>query len=239
VLVGVIGSRLAWDVANWDQIDQPIDLIAMWNGGLQFSGGFALAAIVAVVTAWKWKWPSMLRWRMADIVAGSLALGVAFGRVGCTAVGEHFGSTWGASWFPLMARYEGGDVREPTLGDRPLVEGMVFHNTAIYEGLLMVILFLVLWRMIERRPAIVPGTAIGVFCVAYATQRFLLDFLRVNDELIAGLTGAQYACILTFAIGIWILVYWRPRNARRVVEEAEAANEQRAAGIDAIGADFD
>ena len=235
VIAGVIGSRLAWDLANWDQIETPLDLIAMWEGGLQFTGGFLLATLVALPTVWKW--PRLQKWRMADIVAPALTLGVAFGRIGCTAVGEHFGSTWGASWFPLMVRYEGGEVREPSLGDQPLLEGMVFHNTAIYELLTMVILFVVLWRLLERRPPIVPGTAMAIFCIGYATQRFLLDFLRVNDEIVMGLTGAQWACILTFAVGVWILVYWRPRNARLVAEETEQIRQQRAAEIDALGAE--
>jgi phosphatidylglycerol:prolipoprotein diacylglycerol transferase len=233
VIAGVVGSRLAWDIANWDQIENPIDLIAMWEGGLQFSGGFALATVVALPTVWKW--PALRKWRMADIVAASLAVGVAFGRIGCTAVGEHFGSTWGESWVPLMVRYEGGDLREPTLGNTPIVEGMVFHNTAIYELLLMAVVFVLLWRMLERRPPIVPGTAMGVFCVVYAAQRFLLDFLRVNDEIKFGLTGAQWACLVTFAVGVWIFVHWRPRNARLVAEEDEAIKDQRIAEIDALG----
>jgi phosphatidylglycerol:prolipoprotein diacylglycerol transferase len=174
---------------------------------------------------------------MADIVAPALVLGSAFGRIGCTAVGEHFGSTWGASWFPLMVRYEGGDVREPTLGNTPIVEGMVFHNTAIYEFIVLAVMFVVLWRLLERRPPIVPGTGIGLFAVAYGLQRFLLDFLRVNDEIVLGLTGAQWACILTGAVGVWILVYWRPRNARLVAEEDEAIKEQRAAEIEALGSE--
>jgi phosphatidylglycerol---prolipoprotein diacylglyceryl transferase len=235
VIAGVIGSRPAWDLANWDQIETPLDLIAMWEGGLQFTGGFALATLVAIPTVRKW--PRLRKWRMADIVAPSLVLGMAFGRIGCTAVGEHFGSTWGASWFPLMVRYEGGEVREASLGNQPLLEGTVFHNTAIYEGLIMFLLFVVLWRLLERRPPMVPGTNIAIFAIAYSLQRFGLDFLRVNDELVAGLTGAQWACIATFAIGVWILVYWRPRNARLVEAETEELRELRAAEIDALGSE--
>ena len=67
VVAGVIGSRLAWDITNWDQIENPIDLIAMWEGGLQFTGGFALATVVALPTVWKW--PVLRKWRMADVVA--------------------------------------------------------------------------------------------------------------------------------------------------------------------------
>ncbi len=232
VVAGVIGSRLAWDVANREQIDEPVDLIAMWNGGLQFSGGFALAALVALPTVWRW--PRLRAWRMADVVAPALAPGIAFGRVGCIAVGEHLGSTWGASWFPLMTRFEGGDVREPSLGGRPLLQGTVFHHTAVDELLAMVVLFAVLWLLLERRPAPAPGTVIGVFCVAYATQRFLLDLLRVNDDVVGGLTGAQWACVATVAVGIVILVRWRPRNAQLVAEEAEAIRAQRAAGLEAF-----
>jgi phosphatidylglycerol:prolipoprotein diacylglycerol transferase len=220
VVAGVVGSRLAWDVSNWDQIDSPVDLIAMWEGGLQFSGGFALAVVVALPTVRKW--PTLKKWRMADGCAAGLAIGVAFGRVGCTAVGEHFGSTWGASWFPLMVRYKGGDLREADLAGRPILEGMVFHNTAIYELIVMALASGFLLWLLERKPPIVPGTAMGFFCLIYGPQRFLLDFLRVNDETVLGLTGAQYACIITTAVGIWILRWKRPRTAAL----AAAADDQ-------------
>ena len=50
---------------------------------------------------------------------------LALGRVGCYSVGEHFGRV---SDFFLATRYDGGEVREPTLGDTPLLPGTTFHT---------------------------------------------------------------------------------------------------------------
>ena len=40
-----------------------------------------------------------------------------------------------------------------------------------------------------------PGTAMAIFCVCYGVCRFASDSLRVNDERVLGLTGAQYLCL--------------------------------------------
>ena len=36
VLAGIIGSRLTWAATHTDQIENPIDVIAIWEGGIQF-----------------------------------------------------------------------------------------------------------------------------------------------------------------------------------------------------------
>ena len=227
VVAGVIGARLTWDVTHWDQIDSPIDLIAVWEGGLQFSGGFIFAVLVGLPTFLKWD--RLTRWRVLDGGAMGLAIGVVFGRVGCIAVGEHFG---GETTFPLAVRWEGTgipDVREPLLGleanARPVAEGVVFHNTALYEMVGVLILFVAL-RLLYRRGVGV-GTLIAVYLLAYAPMRFVFDALRVNDERVAGLTGAQWMCIGILPIALWILVKVRPQV--RELELAEAA-EPAAAG---------
>jgi len=220
VVAGVIGARLTWDVTHWDQIDSPIDLIAVWEGGLQFSGGFIFAVLVGLPTFLKWD--RLTRWRVLDGGAMGLAIGVVFGRVGCIAVGEHFG---GETTFPLAVRWEGTgipDVREPLLGleanARPVAEGVVFHNTALYEMVGVLILFVAL-RLLYRRGVGV-GTLIAVYLLAYAPMRFVFDALRVNDERVAGLTGAQWMCIGILPIALWILVKVRPQVHELELAEA-------------------
>jgi phosphatidylglycerol---prolipoprotein diacylglyceryl transferase len=48
VVAGVIGARLTWVLTHTDQIDSPVDVVAVWEGGLQFSGGFIAAIIVGI-----------------------------------------------------------------------------------------------------------------------------------------------------------------------------------------------
>jgi phosphatidylglycerol:prolipoprotein diacylglycerol transferase len=212
VLAGIVGARLTWAATHTDQIDNPIDVIAIWEGGIQFSGGF-IAALVVGLPFFK-RWTELQRWRVLDGYALGLSIGLAFGRVGCYSVGEHFGRR---TDFFLASRYDGGDVREPLLGDIPLTEGMTFHNTSLYELVYLAVLFAALGALVlatwRRGRDVVPGTIVGIFIVYYGVTRWLSDSLRVNDERVAGMTGAQWMCLVMIPAGVWILWKVRPRLA--------------------------
>jgi prolipoprotein diacylglyceryltransferase len=102
----------------------------------------------------------------------------------------------------------------------------MFHNTAIYELLFLLVLFGGLLLLARRRPA--PGTLIGVFCLYYGLARGASDFLRVNDETTLGLTGAQWMCVLLIPAGILILTKVRKATAGqpiRLTDELQTSNE--------------
>src|SRR5262245_25290476 len=227
VLAGIVGSRLTWAATHTDQIHNPVDVIAIWEGGIQFSGGFIFALLVGLPFFRRWN--RMQRWHVLDGYSLGLALGLAVGRIGCYSVGEHFGRT---SSFFLATRYDGGDVREGSLGSTPLTVGTSFHNTALYEMLYMFLLFAILGGMVllarRRGRELQTGTIAGVFLLYYGIARFLSDALRVNDERIAGLTGAQWMCIVAIPAGLWILWQVRPSLAvaQAEAEAAEAAEDE-------------
>ncbi len=89
----------------------------------------------------------------------------------------------------------------------------------MYELLWMLLLFGILTLLIRRKPA--PGTLMGVFCLYYGVARGLSDFLRVNDETVLGLTGAQWMCLLLIPTGIWVLT-----RVRRITAADLAAAPQ-------------
>jgi phosphatidylglycerol:prolipoprotein diacylglycerol transferase len=230
VVAGVIGSRITWVFTHLDELDSPLDAFAIWQGGLQFSGGFVFAVIAGYPIYRHWN--RLTRWHSLDGYAYGLAIGLGIGRIGCYAVGEHFGSQ---TSFPLAVRYDGGSVREPQLGSTPLEPGMVFHQTALYELIYMVVLFLLLSYVLygrKQRPG--PATAMAIFCAFYGVSRFASDALRVNDERVLGLTGAQYLCLVLLATSAWVWFRVRPQLVRDieagmpvgiVVEEPDAPDE--------------
>jgi phosphatidylglycerol:prolipoprotein diacylglycerol transferase len=214
VVAGVIGSRITWVLTHLDEVDSPLDALAIWEGGLQFSGGFMFAVVCGYPIYRRWN--RLTRWHSLDGYAYGLAIGLGIGRIGCYAVGEHFG---GQTDFPLAVRYDGGSLREPDLGSIPIEPGMVFHQTALYELIYMVVLFLVLgYVLYGRRTRPGPGVAVAIFCGYYGIARFASDALRVNDERVLGLTGAQYLCLLLLPTSLWI--WFRVR--RHLAEDIEA-----------------
>jgi Prolipoprotein diacylglyceryl transferase len=136
-------------------------------------------------------------------------------------------------------------VREGSLGSTPLMVGTSFHNTALYEMLYMFLLFAILGGMVllarRRGRELMTGTIVGIFLLYYGIARFLGDVVRVKDERIAGLTGAQWMCIVMIPAGLWILWQVRPSlaEAQAEAEAAAAEAEEAAEGEPAAEADQD
>jgi phosphatidylglycerol:prolipoprotein diacylglycerol transferase len=215
VVWGIIGARVAWVISHPSQVHSALDVVALWEGGLTFTGGFIAAAIAGVPILRKLT--SVERWNVADGIALGLALGVGIGRIGCYAVGEHLG---GPTSFFLGVKYLGGVTREG-----PLLVGTVYHNTAVYEFMHLMILSALLAWLLFKAKDFTPGTAMGIFCLWYGVGRFSTDFFRSYDQTKFGLTAAQYLCLVLIPIGIWILA-----TGRRRFQGVPAADDGSAAG---------
>jgi phosphatidylglycerol:prolipoprotein diacylglycerol transferase len=209
VVIGLVGARLLWVLSNLEQIDSPIDIIAVWEGGLSFTGGFIAAALAAPLLTRGW--PKGRRWVFLDGAVLGLAIGQTIGRIGCYAVGEHLG---GETGFFLGVTYQGGVTIEG-----PLEVGVTYHNTALYEFLWLLPIIAILIVLDRRR--VRPGIMTGVFAIWYGTFRFLTDFLREYDTTLFGLTGAQYGSIALVAVGIWLLATTSRRPEVGVTEPAQ------------------
>jgi len=209
--IGFVGARLLWVVTHLEEIQSPIDVIAVWDGGLQFTGGFVTAVLLAPLLTRNW--PKDRRWELLDGAVLGLAVGQMIGRLGCVAVGEHLG---GPTDFFLGWTYTGGTVVEG-----PLEVGVTYHNAALYEFLWLIPIILVLLYLDKRNvPA---GVMAGSFAIMYGVARFLTDFVRINDEKLYGLTGAQYMTILLTLFGIWVVWSSLRRHREETATAAAAA----------------
>jgi len=106
LLGGVLGARLAYVVENWTEFagegfDSFLAVLNVTSGGLIYYGGFVLAT--ALVLAYLRIKRLPIR-RYLDILAASLMIGLAFGRVGCLLNGCCFGQRCRADW-PLAMRF--------------------------------------------------------------------------------------------------------------------------------------
>lgn len=196
LVAGFVGARLLFVVSHPSGfLERPWAVVAVWEGGLEFSGGFLLAA--AVVVLWLRQHRDAPGLVLADGVVLGSAVGLAIGRIGCYSVGEHLG---GSTSFPLAVHYLGGTTREG-----PIPVGAHIHNTAVYEALLLVPLIALLFRLRDRVP---PGWITAVFLGWYGVQRFTTDLFRTYDREVLGLTGAQFVCvglvIASLAMAAWL-----------------------------------
>jgi phosphatidylglycerol:prolipoprotein diacylglycerol transferase len=77
------------------------------------------------------------------------------------------------------------------------------HPTPVYETIVMGLVAWFLWRRRHRYP---PGGLFALYLVLAGLERFLIEFIRRNDAVVAGLTLAQLVALAMMAIGGgWLL----------------------------------
>jgi phosphatidylglycerol:prolipoprotein diacylglycerol transferase len=186
---GIVGARLWWVAENWSEAQGDL-LGSLFSGsGLVWYGG-ALGGAAAVIL-WAWR-RNFLTLRMLDVAAVPLAAGYAIGRIGCQLAGDgDYGIPWDGPW--AMA-YPNGTV--------PTTEEV--HPTPVYETLTMGLVALLLWRWRHRWQ---PGTLFALYLILAGTERFLVEFVRRNEDVLLGLTQPQLLSIVMIAAGaIWLWV---------------------------------
>ena len=172
VMLGVIlGARLGY-VLFYDlpaYIDDPGEILRIWNGGMSFHGGL-LGVLCAFWYFARTRKKSFLE--VSDFIAPLVPQGLFWGRMGNFINGELWGKVSDVPWAMVF----------PTGGPWPR------HPSQLYEGLLEgLVLFVVLW-IFSARPR-KAGAVSGLFALLYAVFRFGVEFVRVP----AGLPGLWLA----------------------------------------------
>lgn len=226
-LVGaIVAARLFYVLTHADvYAADPGSILAIQEGGLTFVGGLA----GGVVTGW-----FVARRRgldpvaLVDAAAPGLALGLAIGRLGDLAIGDHLGAPTSAPWgwrctgdlnpvgdpnalgmtapvpYPEMA-VRSGAIEAPVVGcfDVPVLQ------TALVDAVVALVVLAVLLA-IERRVDWRRGSLASAWVVVYGVLRVAGDVLR-EDRRWFGLTGTQWA--LSVAVVVVVAMWWRRRRA--------------------------
>src|SRR2546427_8001035 len=95
-------------------------------------------------------------------------------------------------------------------------EVVAVHPTQIYETVLMLLVFVWLWRLRDRPHAV--GWRFGVYLVLAGAERFLVEFVRAKDDRLLGpFTLAQVTSVLVMVAGVWVIARLREPEAAPVV----------------------
>ena len=203
MIVGtILGARLGHVFFYEPQImlDNPFEVLAIWHGGLA-SHGAALGIITCLWLFHRKRRTFTMTW-LLDRLAIVAALSGMCIRIGNLCNSEILGRTadvpW-AFWFKLV---------DPMPVWR--------HPAQIYEALLCLALFLVLWMLYKKGMAQTnPGRIFGLFLVLLFTGRFFIEFLKehqVRFEAVLPIDMGQILSIPFIVAGVWYLVRSRTES---------------------------
>jgi len=168
-------------------------------GGMGFTwyGGLIGGVVAALVIVHRHQLPLGV---VAGAAAVPLTIAYGIGRLGCLLAGD---GTYGKpTSVPWAMSFPNGIV--PT--DVPV------HPTPLYEALAAVAIAALLWAMGKRWT---PPAVFGAYLALSGISRFLVEYLRINEPSLLGLTQPQLWALASLIAGVVLIAHTRHRNPRR------------------------
>jgi len=222
VLVGVIlGARLMYvivEIARGSETgrlfrEKPLEILAVWNGGLVMYGGFAGAIAGGL---WSARRERVRLMHVCDLGMIAGFLGQAVGRVGCLLVGDDHGRLVPERFadlpFPITLRVP--EVLPEKSLFEPHLAGQVVWATQPWMSAKALIVAGVGWWMFRRRRY--AGQVALWMILVYAALRYVVEIFR--GDTIRGvwfdgaLSTSQLVSIVAGAIALVLLVKNRKRR---------------------------
>jgi phosphatidylglycerol:prolipoprotein diacylglycerol transferase len=198
VLGGRVGYILFYDLARY--LANPLDIFAVWQGGMSFHGGFAGTTLAMILFARSRGIPV---WTMFDVIAAGVPVALGLVRVTNFINSELWGRVTDVPWA----------FEFPTGGPFPR------HPSQLYEAALEgLVLFLVLRLLTHTLMKLKrPGFVAGAFVTGYGLSRISVEFFREPDQQLGYLLGGWLTMGMVLSVpmvlaGIWAM--WRAQRAR-------------------------
>ena len=194
VIWAVIGARLFsifFDGSLQWYLQNPLNMLMLWKGGFTFYGGFLFGLISGI---WYIRKHALDVWKIGDMAAPGLALGIAFGRIGCFFSGDSYGKPtdlpWGVTFTDPMSM-------APT--------GIELHPTQIYSTLILLLVFgtLLWWKRRQK----FKGELFLAFMLLYPVVRSIVEVFRDDPRgvyLDGFISTSQIISILVIIPAIWL-----------------------------------
>ncbi len=176
VLGGRVGYVLFYNLSSY--LSQPLEIFAIWRGGMSFHGGF-LGAVLAIVLFARSRGLNPLA--MLDMAAVVTPIGLFFGRIANFINGELWGRP--APDFPYAVVF-------PHAGPVPRHPSQLYE--AFGEGLILFIIMAFAARRFGFRR---PGLLGGIFVLGYALARIAAEFFREPDAQLGFLFGSSIGAL--------------------------------------------
>ncbi|MEM7490757.1 MAG: prolipoprotein diacylglyceryl transferase [Pseudomonadota bacterium] len=171
ILGGRLGYVLFYQPAYYAQ--NPLEILAVWQGGMSFHGGAILTGLAVIVFAMRHGIPVR---SLLDLAALCTPLGLGLGRLANFVNAELWGRPTDVAWgviFPGAAAQECGQA---------IGELCARHPSQLYQAVLEgAVLLVVLWVLAFRGWLKVPGFICGAFIAGYGAARIFVEFFRQAD----------------------------------------------------------
>jgi len=210
LFVALLGAKVLMVISNWAYYRQYPGEIFSWDtflAGGAFYGGFIAALLFAV---WYIRLHHLPFWKVVDVYAPAISLGLGLGRIGCFAAGCDYGkpttSAWGVVFTnPLAHQVAGTPLNIPLYPTQPI---MCLTSLSIFA--------ILVWRYSRKTR---DGEIFVLYLALYAGARYFIEFLRGDEDrgfvLNHLLSTSQFIAILALVEAVWMALVLRKKPVRQ------------------------
>ncbi|HVF09865.1 MAG TPA: prolipoprotein diacylglyceryl transferase [Abditibacteriaceae bacterium] len=210
LLVSILACRALFVLLNLDKFESFSEMLRVWDGGLSFHGALIGPLPVLGYFAWSRK----IKFGMlCDLIAPSVFLGYALGRIGCFFNGCCYGAICDLPWAVQFPDEHNRNFLTPPS-----------HPAQLYSSLLALVLFFVMQRAkLLPRFNRFSGQLTLLFFAFYAVERAFIEIFRngVTAQTVFGmpwLTRAQFASVLGLIV---IAIIWAVLARRATLQRSQ------------------
>ena len=196
IISGIIGARLYYCALNYDfYLRFPTEILAIRHGGISIHGAIMGGALGLLAFSYRHKINFL---KLADVTAIGLALAQAIGRWGNFFNSEAFGTPCNLPWKLYIA---------PQYRPIPYQDYQFFHPTFLYESILDIILFIILFILAKKGIIKKEGNIALIYLILYSLIRILVESLRLDCvRYVLGMPVAIFVSICIIILSTIILV---------------------------------
>jgi len=185
-------------------VEDPLVLVRLWDGISSFGG--ILGGLIAASLFFRRLGIRMKHYKQVLLFGAVVSLLV--GRFGCAVIHDHPGKL---TTSPIAVKgWPTPETQERTLGF--YWDGPRRHDLGLYEFLFLIPVTGILYLLRNY----IPFENFHIFLVLlfYTPVRFVLDFLRVNEERYWGFTPGQYFSMAFFVLAMSLMFHglWQLHN---------------------------
>lgn len=201
--IGFIGARLYYVLFKWDYyIQNPSEIIAIWNGGIAIYGGL-IAGGLAVY--WFARRKKMTLTLLLDILAPSVLLAQSIGRWGNFINQEAHGGAVSRQFLETLYLPE-------FIIEQMNINGTYYHPTFLYESLWSLLGFILLIILRNQKGLLRRGEVALSYVIWYSFGRFFIEGMRTDSLWIGDIMRVSQMLSLVLFIGAIILLVYRRRD---------------------------
>lgn len=198
--LAIVGARLYYVAFEWQNyINNPLDIFAIWNGGIAIYGGLIAGALVLYFFSQRRLINTL---DFLDVTAPSVMIAQSIGRWGNFFNQEAYGAVVdNLNYLPSVIR------------NQMMIDGSYRQPTFLYESLWNLLGFALILLLRRRKSFLKRGEIAAFYLIWYGFGRMIIEGMRTDSLMLAGLRVSQWLSAILIVAGLALIIY-RRRNPK-------------------------